>query len=205
MYRPEGGHAPACRNRVPVRQGSRADRSLLLEDLEASDAGIRRGRTHVCPIGSMDAGGELNVYLAEGFPPSVEKSACAAALLGIRCALSITPRRRSAISLHPELDSTVPKLTARVARASFPKGTLCLKIDDELGTIFRDQDFVDLFPRRGKSACAPFRHALVTILQFLEGLSDRAAAAVRARTDWKSTARLRLHRHRYGTHDESSL
>jgi hypothetical protein len=50
------------------------------------------------------------------------------------------------MSLRPELDYTVPELTARVARASFPKGTLCLRILDELGTIFRDQDFADLEP-----------------------------------------------------------
>lgn len=90
------------------------------------------------------------------------------------------------MSLQPELNYTVPELTARVARASFPNGTLCLKIYDELGTIFRDQDFADLFPQRGQPACAPFRLALVTVLQFLENLPDRAAAdAVRARIDWK--------------------
>lgn len=90
------------------------------------------------------------------------------------------------MSLRPELDYTVPELTARIARRSFPKGTLCMRIYDELGSIFRDQDFADLFPRRGQPAAAPFRLALVTILQFLEGLSDRAAAdAVRGRIDWK--------------------
>jgi transposase len=55
-----------------------------------------------------------------------------------------------------------------------------------LGTIFRDEDFADLFPAQGQPAAAPFRLALVTILQFVEGLSDRAAAdAVRGRIDWK--------------------
>jgi transposase len=73
-----------------------------------------------------------------------------------------------------------------VAKAAFPKGTLCLQLYDHLETIFQDQDFADLFPRRGQPAAAPFRLALVTVLQFVEGLSDRAAAeAVQGRLDWK--------------------
>ncbi|MCA1602319.1 MAG: IS1182 family transposase [Acidobacteria bacterium] len=90
------------------------------------------------------------------------------------------------MSLHPQPHYTVPEQTARTARAAFPKGTMCMRIYDQLGTIFQDQDFADLFPHRGQPAQAPFRLALITILQFLEGLSDRNAAdAVRARIDWK--------------------
>ena len=84
------------------------------------------------------------------------------------------------------MDYIVPAQTARVAKAAFPKGTLCLQLYDQLGTILQDQDFVDLFPVRGQPATAPFRLALVTLLQFVEGLSDRGAAdAVRSRLDWK--------------------
>jgi hypothetical protein len=55
-----------------------------------------------------------------------------------------------------------------------------------LATIFADADFVALFPVRGQPAEAPWRLALVTVLQFVENLSDRRAAdAVRARIDWK--------------------
>ncbi len=90
------------------------------------------------------------------------------------------------MSLPPQSNYVVPEQTASVARAAFPKGTLCLRIHDEFGTIFEDQDFADLFPHRGQPAQAPFRLALITILQFLEGLSDRQAAdAVRGRIDWK--------------------
>src|SRR6266480_2806462 len=90
------------------------------------------------------------------------------------------------MSLQPELEYSVPEQTARIARVAFPKSTLCMRIYDQLGTIFQDQDFADIFPQRGQPAEAPFRLALVTILQFVEGLSDRAAAdAVRARIDWK--------------------
>ena len=90
------------------------------------------------------------------------------------------------MSLQPTQTYVVPAHTARVAKAAFPKGTLCLQLYDRLETIFQDQDFADLFPRRGQPAAAPFRLALVTVLQFVEGLSDRAAAdAVRGRLDWK--------------------
>jgi len=90
------------------------------------------------------------------------------------------------MSLQPLSTYSVPEHTARVARAAFPKGTLCLRLYDELGTIFADHDFADLFAHRGQPAEAPFRLALITVLQFLEGLSDRQAAeAGRARIDWK--------------------
>src|SRR5919205_4629243 len=90
------------------------------------------------------------------------------------------------MSLSPSQLYSVPTQTQRVARAAFPKGSLCLRLSDELGTLFDDQDFADLFPPQGQPAAAPFRLALVTVLQFVEGLSDRAAAdAVRGRLDWK--------------------
>ena len=77
------------------------------------------------------------------------------------------------MSLSPPSSYSVPEQTRRVVHAAFPKGTLCLRLADELGTIFRDQDFADLFTSQGQPAEAPFRLALVTIFQFLGGLSDR--------------------------------
>ncbi len=90
------------------------------------------------------------------------------------------------MSLQPVSTYIVPEQTARVAHAVFPKGSLCMRPYDQLGTIFQDQDFADLFPESGQPGQSPFRLALITILQFLEGLSDRDAAdAVRGRIDWK--------------------
>jgi transposase len=90
------------------------------------------------------------------------------------------------MSPHPQEPPSVPEETNRVARAAFPNGLLCLHIADELGSIYTDHQFTALFPRRGKHAEAPGRLALPTVLQFLEGLSDRQAAdAVRGRIDWK--------------------
>jgi transposase len=70
----------------------------------------------------------------------------------------------------------VPVDTARVARAAFPRGTPYLLLRDRLGTVFADADFADLYPRLGQPAYAPWRLALVTVMQFREGLSDRGAA-----------------------------
>jgi transposase len=90
------------------------------------------------------------------------------------------------MSLRPQPGAPVPEETARVARAAFPKGNPYLTLRDELETIYADSLFAALFPKRGQPAEAPGRLALVTILQFAEGLADRQAAeAVRSRIDWK--------------------
>ena len=90
------------------------------------------------------------------------------------------------MSLHPSPVDPVPEETARVARAAFPKGSVAIRIRDELGVIYRDELFAPLFPARGQPAAAPWRLMLVTLLQFAEDLPDRQAAeAVRSRIDWK--------------------
>jgi transposase len=90
------------------------------------------------------------------------------------------------MSLNPQHPPEVPKETAMVARAAFPKGNTYMRMRDELGPVFADEQFVKLFPDRGQPAESPARLALVTVMQFAEGLSDRQAAdAVRARIDWK--------------------
>ncbi len=97
------------------------------------------------------------------------------------------------MSLTPSIIEPVPDQTARIARAAFPKGNLYLSMRDELGTLFEDTDFVELFSRRGYPALTPWRLALITIMQFLENLSDRQAAeAVRSRIDWKYLLGLEL-------------
>jgi len=97
------------------------------------------------------------------------------------------------MTLHPQAIGPVPDETARVARAVFPRGNPYLQLRDVLGSVYADEDFADLFPRRGQSAEAPWRLALVTVLQFAEGLSDRQAAeAVRSRIDWKYLLALEL-------------
>jgi transposase len=97
------------------------------------------------------------------------------------------------MSLQAQPLEPIPELTSRIARASFPKGTLAMQLRDALGAIYEDADFADLFPKRGRAAEAPWRLALVTVLQALENLSDRQAAEmVRARLDWKYALSLPL-------------
>jgi transposase len=88
------------------------------------------------------------------------------------------------MSMHPKQIDPVPEDTARVARAAFPKGTAYIQMRDVLGAIYDDEDFSELFEVHGRPAIAPWRLALVTLMQFSEWLSDRQAAeAVRARID----------------------
>src|SRR6266516_3990132 len=97
------------------------------------------------------------------------------------------------MSLQPEKIGDVPEETVRVAKASFPKGNRYIRLRDVLGTIFDDQEFADLFPRRGQPAEAPWRLALVCLVQYIEDLTDRQAAdAVRSRMDIKYLLGLEL-------------
>jgi transposase len=94
--------------------------------------------------------------------------------------------RRNRMSMHPHPIPAIPEETARVARAILPEGNVYLQMRDELGTLYQDEDFRDLFKSRGQPAEVPWRLALVTLMQYAEGLTDRQAAlAVRTRIDWK--------------------
>lgn len=50
------------------------------------------------------------------------------------------------MSLKPQPISAIPEGTARVAHAIYPKGNIYMRMRDELGTFFSDEDFADLFP-----------------------------------------------------------
>jgi transposase len=87
----------------------------------------------------------------------------------------------------------IPADTMRVAKAAIPEGNAYLRLRSFLGTVFEDELFSPLFSKRGQPALAPWRLALITIMQFAEGLSDRDAAdAVRTRIDWKYLLGLEL-------------
>src|SRR2546430_649377 len=80
----------------------------------------------------------------------------------------------------------VPVLTAQVARAAFPGGSLAMRIRDELGAWCEDEAFSAVYGTRGAPGLSPAQLAVVTGLQFAENLTDRQAAdAVRGRIDWK--------------------
>lgn len=95
--------------------------------------------------------------------------------------------------LTPNYDHTIPEMTVEVAKAAFPKGNVVMKIRDEIGPLFEDDDFAAMYPKIGQPSVSPSCLALVTILQFMENLTDREAAdAVRARIDWKYLLALEL-------------
>lgn len=80
------------------------------------------------------------------------------------------------MSLKPTTSIEIPELTAQIARAAFPRGNMYMTMRNELGVFYEDQQFADLFSQTGQPAEAPWRLALVTVMQFAENLTDRANA-----------------------------
>jgi transposase len=94
--------------------------------------------------------------------------------------------RRRAMSMYTREPGSIPEETARVVRAVCPKGTLATHLRDELDKLYQDEHFNALYPLEGQPAYELWRLAIVTVLQYAEGLADRQAAnAVRERIDWK--------------------
>jgi transposase len=56
------------------------------------------------------------------------------------------------MSMHPHAIATIPEETVRVARAAFPRGNIYLTMRDQLGTLYEDENFAALFPKRGRPA-----------------------------------------------------
>jgi transposase len=97
------------------------------------------------------------------------------------------------MTMWPRFGHAVPADTAKVAQSAFPNGCLAIRVRDALGELFEDAQFAELFATRGRPAVSPARLALVSVLQFAEGLSDRQAAdAVRGRIDWRYAVGLEL-------------
>lgn len=87
----------------------------------------------------------------------------------------------------------IPEQTQQVAKAAFPKGNLYMNIRDTFGTFYKDELFADLFSKEGATALSPWQLALICVMQYVEGLSDRQAAeAVCSRIDWKYALGLEL-------------
>ncbi len=87
----------------------------------------------------------------------------------------------------------IPKETVEVAKAAFPKGNNYMTMRDEIQEMYPDERLAELFSHAGRPAEAPGALALVLVMQYAEGLSDRQAVeAVRARIDWKYALGLTL-------------
>jgi transposase len=97
------------------------------------------------------------------------------------------------MSVRPAKLKEVPEQTAKVAKAAFPKGNFCLTLRDKLGPLYQETDFTPLFSAEGSPAFDPWILAVVSILQFVEGLTDRQAVLmVQSRIDWKYLLGLEL-------------
>ncbi len=91
------------------------------------------------------------------------------------------------------IGAIVPEQTRRIAHSAFPQGNVYIWLRDELGEIYQDEDFADLYSSQGQPGISAGQLALVSIMQFLEDLPDRQAAdAVRGRIDWKYALGLEL-------------
>jgi transposase len=81
------------------------------------------------------------------------------------------------MALRPQTLPPVPEATAAAVHAAFPKGNLYVDLRAEFGTLYDDQLFVALYPPEGRPvAVPPWRLALVLVMQYIEGLTDRQAA-----------------------------
>lgn len=98
------------------------------------------------------------------------------------------------MTLHPQPIPPVPETTAAAVHAAFPKGNLYVDLRAEFGALYDDRLFADLYPAQGRPVTVPpWRLALVLIMQYIEGLTDRQAAdAVRRCMDWKYALSLDL-------------
>jgi transposase len=90
------------------------------------------------------------------------------------------------MSMQPRPWPEVPADTARVVKKAFPKGSLAVRVRDELGAWYEDAAFAGAYGSRGAPGISPAQLAVVTVLQYTENLTDRQAAdAARGRLDWK--------------------
>jgi transposase len=98
------------------------------------------------------------------------------------------------MTLRPRSLPAVPEATAAALHAAFPRGNLSVELRAEFGTLYDDQLFADLYPPSGRPVeVAPWRLALVVVMPYIEGLTDRQAAdAVRRYMDWKYALSLEL-------------
>jgi transposase len=79
------------------------------------------------------------------------------------------------MSIQRHQPNEIPEETRRVAHLAFPQGNPCMGMREEPGTFYTDERFTDLFAVGSQPAEAPAPLALVTIMQFTEGLFDRQA------------------------------
>ena len=58
---------------------------------------------------------------------------------------------------------------AKAQKLPFPKGNTYMRVRDELGTFYQDEQLAFLFPSRGQPAESPWRLALICVMQYEDG------------------------------------
>jgi transposase len=61
------------------------------------------------------------------------------------------------MSMSARALGSIPEEPARVARAACPKGTLAMRLRDELGELYQAEHFISLYPVKGQPAYEPWR------------------------------------------------
>ena len=94
---------------------------------------------------------------------------------------------------YSKLIPSMPKETARAANAIFGRSNFYIAIGEYLETILEDIELQGSSEREEVARLEGATWALITLFQFIEGLTDvQAADAVRTRIDWKFALHLSL-------------
>lgn len=97
------------------------------------------------------------------------------------------------MSFKPKPPRPMPEELARLGPKLLRSDSPYRLVGDQLYEQYDEADYVDLYHPEGKPAVSPVLLSFVTAFQYMEGLSDRAAAeAVRVRLDWKYALHLPL-------------
>lgn len=81
---------------------------------------------------------------------------------------------------------TIPAETVRVVKATLRKSNKYVVLGDELGVIYADESFAGLYRSQGAESIPPGLVAQLVIIQYIEGVSDRAVLEqLPVRMDWK--------------------
>ena len=98
------------------------------------------------------------------------------------------------ISTYGKAIPCIPKETARAASASFGRGNFYIQVGEQLDGILGELQWQQSHEWSGGFATAEdLSLALITLFQFLEGLTDaQASDALRTRIDWKFALHLSL-------------
>ena len=98
------------------------------------------------------------------------------------------------ISAYGKAISSIPKETARAASASFGRGNFYIQVGEQLDGILGELHWQQSHEWSGGFATAEdLSLALITLFEFMEGLTDaQASDALRTRIDWKFALHLPL-------------